>query len=47
MLGAGAVFVECCTNLRALAAGVVDFCALPLNVIAGDGAPCRVAAFER
>lgn len=47
MLGAGAVFVECCTNLRALTGDTVELHALPLNVLAGDGAPCRVAAIER
>jgi isatin hydrolase len=44
-LGAGAVYVECLTNLAHLPARGAWFCFLPLNVEGGTGAPGRAVAW--
>ena len=47
MLGQGAVFVECMTNLKQISQPHFDLAALPLKIKDGDGAPCRCVAIER
>ncbi len=42
----GIVIVEGLANLDQLRASIVDFVALPLRVVAGDGSPVRAIAFE-
>jgi kynurenine formamidase len=44
-LGAGAVYVECLTNLYRVPARGAWFCFLPLNVEGGTGAPGRAIAW--
>jgi kynurenine formamidase len=44
-LGAGAVFVECLTNLGSLPARGAWFCFLPLRLEGGTGSPGRAIAF--
>lgn len=47
MLGQGAVFLECMTNLKQISRPDFELAALPLKVKDGDGAPCRCVAIER
>ena len=44
LLGAEIVIVEGLTNLDGLSSERVFFCALPLKIAGGDGAPCRAFA---
>jgi kynurenine formamidase len=46
LLGAQVVIVEGLTNLEALAHDRILFCAAPLKIAGGDGAPCRAFAIE-
>lgn len=46
LLSANIVIVEGLTNLDALRESPVMFCALPLKIEGGDGAPCRAFAVE-
>ena len=46
LLGAGIVNVEYLTNLRAIQSDEIEFIALPLKVLGGDGAPARCIAIE-
>lgn len=47
MLSQGVVFVEYCTNLKAITQPEVELVVMPLNILGADGAPARVAAIER
>jgi len=46
LLGAGVVFVECCTNLRQISQTHLKLVVLPLKLLHADGAPCRAVAIE-
>ena len=46
MLGQGAIFVECMTNLQQIEYIHFDLITLPLKIQDGDGAPCRCMAIE-
>ncbi len=46
LLGHGIIIVEGLTNLEALHAERVFFCAVPLKIEGGDGSPCRAFALE-
>jgi kynurenine formamidase len=46
LLGGHVVLVEGLTNLEALREERVFFCAVPLKIEGGDGAPCRAFALE-
>jgi kynurenine formamidase len=46
LLEAGVVIVEGLTNLDRIQSEVVEFIALPLKVLDGDGAPVRAVAIE-
>jgi kynurenine formamidase len=46
LLEAGVVIVEGLANLDQLKSEVVEFLALPLKVLDGDGAPIRAVAVE-
>ncbi len=46
LLRGGVVIIEGLTNLNQLTQAIVDFVALPLRIIGGDGSPVRAIAIE-